>query len=77
MDNSTYATAASIRFVFLTWVDTLINCVLDGASDTPSPFAKPLIACQASLIDGLVDATKKSVAHGSIADVRRPLRKVT
>jgi len=73
---STYATAASIRFVFLTWIDTLINCVLDGSSETPSPFAKPLIACQASLIDGLVDSPKKSIAHGSISDVRRSLRKV-
>ncbi|KAG0051009.1 translational activator of GCN4 [Gryganskiella cystojenkinii] len=73
--DGSYATAASIRFVFLTWVNTLINCVLGTASETPSPFAKTLIGCQASLIDGLVDVPKKSVAHGAIADVRRCLRK--
>ncbi|KAG0338181.1 translational activator of GCN4 [Podila horticola] len=70
-----YVTAASDRFVFLTWVDLLLGCALDGSSETLSPHVKPLIACQAILIDGLADEPRKSVAHSAVADVRRCIRK--
>ncbi|KAF9109015.1 translational activator of GCN4 [Mortierella sp. AM989] len=69
-----YITAAAHRFVLLNWVNTLLNCSF-ASSESPSPYIKPLIASQAVLIDGLVDADKKSVAHGAIADVRRCIRK--
>ncbi|KAG0031837.1 translational activator of GCN4 [Podila clonocystis] len=70
-----YVTVASDRFVFLTWVDLLLSCALDGSSETLSPHVKPLIACQAILIDGLADEPRKSVAHSAVADVRRCIRK--
>ncbi|KAF9283148.1 translational activator of GCN4, partial [Mortierella antarctica] len=70
-----YVTAASDRFVFLTWVDLLLSCALDGSSETLSAHVKPLIACQAILIDGLADEPRKSVAHSAVADVRRCIRK--
>ncbi|KAF9438265.1 translational activator of GCN4 [Entomortierella beljakovae] len=70
-----YITAAVHRLVFLTWVNTLLNCCLADSSENSSPYVKPLIGSQAILIDGLADAEKKSVAHGAIADVRRCIRK--
>ncbi|KAF9102803.1 translational activator of GCN4 [Mortierella sp. GBA35] len=70
-----YITAASNRFVFLNWVNVLLNCELGSKSETPSTHAKTLVGCQALLIDGLVDASKKSVAQGAIGDVRRCIRK--
>ncbi|KAI9236262.1 MAG: armadillo-type protein [Podila humilis] len=70
-----YVTAASDRFMFLTWVDLLLSCALDGSSETLSPHVKSLIACQAILIDGLADEPRKSVAHSAVADVRRCIRK--
>ncbi|KAF8985319.1 translational activator of GCN4 [Entomortierella lignicola] len=63
-----YITAAVHRFVLLNWVNTLLNCTLSVSSEVISPYVKPLIGSQASLIDGLVDADKKSVAHGAVAD---------
>ncbi|KAI8599877.1 armadillo-type protein, partial [Dissophora ornata] len=75
-----YITAAAHRFVILNWVNVLLNCILaastaDASSTSSSPYVKPLISSQALLIDGLVDAEKKSVTHGAIADVRRCIRK--
>jgi hypothetical protein len=75
-DHSVYITAATNRFVLLNWVNVLLNCVLGSKSETPTPHAMTLTGCQALLIDGLVDANKKSVAHGAIGDVRRSIRKV-
>ncbi|KAF9179251.1 translational activator of GCN4 [Haplosporangium sp. Z 11] len=72
---SVYITAATNRFVLLNWVNQLLNCALEATADTNSPHTKTLIGCQAALIDGLMDANKKSVAHGAIGDVRRCLRK--
>ncbi|KAF9359136.1 translational activator of GCN4 [Mortierella sp. AD094] len=70
-----YITAAVHRFALLNWVNTLLNCSIAISSESPSPYLKPLISSQATLIDGLVDADKKSVAHGAVADVRRCIRK--
>ncbi|KAG0302645.1 translational activator of GCN4 [Dissophora globulifera] len=62
-----YITAAAHRFVILNWVSVLLNCTLAEGSSAAS-YVKPLIFSLAALIDGLVDAEKKSVAHGAIAD---------
>ncbi|KAF9937443.1 translational activator of GCN4 [Mortierella alpina] len=70
-----YITAATNRFVLLNWVNLLLTCALKGSSETLSPHAKTLLGCQGVLIDGLVDTTKTSVAHGAMADVRRCIRK--
>ncbi|KAG0198297.1 translational activator of GCN4 [Mortierella sp. GBA30] len=70
-----YITAATNRFVLLNWVNLLLDCTLKDPSEAPSPHVRTLISCQAVLIDGLVDATKLSVARGAIGDVRRCIRK--
>ncbi|KAG0234297.1 armadillo-type protein [Mortierella sp. GBAus27b] len=70
-----YVVAAAYRFVVLTWVNLLLNCVLAASPGGLSPNVKTLISAQAVLLDGLVDVEKKSIAHGAVADVRRCIRK--
>ncbi|KAI9477816.1 MAG: armadillo-type protein [Benjaminiella poitrasii] len=68
---------ASDRFVLLTWINVLFTCVLkqvivEGAKT--SPLFSTVINAQATLIDSLVDDSKRGISKSAIADVRRTIR---
>ncbi|CAG8555168.1 3621_t:CDS:10, partial [Cetraspora pellucida] len=77
-DCTTYTTSSTIRFVLLTWVNTLINFVLSATTDAKSsPHWKSLVDAQAVLLYSLTyeNEKRKSVTNSAIAGVRHCIRK--
>ncbi|CAG8475441.1 15341_t:CDS:10, partial [Dentiscutata heterogama] len=77
-DCTTYTTSSAIRFVLLTWVNTLINFVLSATTNAESsPHWKGLVDSQAILLHSLTyeNEKRKSMANSALADVRRCIRK--
>ncbi|KAG2194137.1 hypothetical protein INT47_004207 [Mucor saturninus] len=69
--------AASDRFVLLSWVNVLFTSVLKQVTIEQAAnnalFAS-ILSAQAVLIDSLVDDGKKTIAKSAVADVRRTIR---
>ncbi|CAG8669579.1 15139_t:CDS:10, partial [Gigaspora margarita] len=77
-DCTTYTTSSAIRFVLLTWVNTLINFVLPAITNAESsPHWKSLVDAQATLLHSLTyeNEKRKSMTNSALADVRRCIRK--
>ncbi|RIB06925.1 armadillo-type protein [Gigaspora rosea] len=76
--STTYTTSSAIRFVLLTWVNTLINFVLPAITNAESsPHWKSLVNAQAILLHSLTyeNEKRKSMTNSALADVRRCIRK--
>jgi hypothetical protein len=76
--NSECVSSASNRFVLLSWVNVLVNAVLDttGSENAlKSPLFSAILNAQGILIDSLADDSKKSISKSAIADVRRTIRR--
>ncbi|CAG8784288.1 11230_t:CDS:2, partial [Racocetra persica] len=77
-DCTTYTTSSTIRFVLLTWVNTLINFVLSATTNAESlPHWKSLVDAQAVLLYSLTyeNEKRKSVTNSAITGVRHCIRK--
>ncbi|KAI9312237.1 armadillo-type protein [Dichotomocladium elegans] len=74
-------TAAADRLNLLTWIDLLVDRVLDNQPQQPqqqqptiSPYLAPLVNAQAILLDTLVYDERKTIAKSALVDVRRTIR---
>ncbi|KAG0169361.1 translational activator of GCN4 [Apophysomyces sp. BC1015] len=69
-------TPAADRYILLTWIDLLINCVLKtvGSDAKSSNALTMLINAQALLLDTLADDSKKTISKSAFVEVRRCIR---